>query len=122
MPALDSDRVSAYLRHLGTAEVVNGLGFTLEIDDIVEIADQVVQDDDIADALARLLDAGRDAYRPSPSTMHISATTTRPDLVALEAISYAEKTDMMAAWCSKPTKWALSTLETTRFHRGQWHS
>ncbi|MEW2479872.1 hypothetical protein AB0876_09780 [Mycobacterium sp. NPDC049093] len=107
LPALDSDRVSAYLRYLSSAEVVTGLGFTLEVDDIIEIADQVVQDDDIADALARLLDAGRDAYRPSPSTLHISATTTRPDLVALEAISYAEKTDMMAAWCSTPTKWAL---------------
>ena len=107
LPAVDSDRVSAYLRHLAGAEVVSGLGFTVEFDDVIEIADQVVQNDDIADALARLLDADRDAYRPSPLTLHISATTTRPDLVALEAISYAESTDLMAAWCSTPTKWAL---------------
>jgi hypothetical protein len=107
LPAVDSDRVSAYLRHLASAEVVSGLGFTLEYDDIIEIADQVVQNDDVADALARLLDADRDAYRASPSTLHISAKTTRPDLVALEAISYAESTDLMAAWCSTPTKWAL---------------
>ena len=107
LPAVDSDRVSGYLRHLAGAEVVSGLGFTLESDDVTEIADQVVQNDDVADALARLLDADRDAYRPSPLTLHISATTTRPDLVALEAVSYAEDTDLMAAWCSTPTKWAL---------------
>jgi hypothetical protein len=107
LPAVDSDRVSAYLRHLAGAEVVSGLGFTLESDDVTEIADQVVQHDGIADPLARLLDADRDAYRPSPLTLHISATTTRPDLVALEAVSYAEDTDLMAAWCSTPTKWAL---------------
>ena len=98
LPAVDSDRVSAYLRHLAGAEVVSGLGFTLESDDVTEIADQVVQNDDVADPLARLLDADRDAYRPSPLTLHISATTTRPDLVALEAVSYAEDTDLMAAW------------------------
>lgn len=116
LPAVDSDRVSAYLRHLASAEIVSGLGFTVELDDVVEIADEVVQNDDIADALARLHDSGwDDAYRPSPLTLHIFADRNRPDLVALEAISYAENTGLMAAWCTTPTKWALVLLRRPDF-------
>jgi hypothetical protein len=104
LSAVDPDRVATYLDGITSER----LGFTLEPEDVIEVANQVVQHDDVADALRQLINSGREVYRPSRRTLHVIARTSRPDLVALEAVSYAENTDLMAAWCSTPNnKWAL---------------
>ena len=108
LTVVDQNLVDNYLRYLAEPASVEGLGFTLDSDEVMDVAAQVVQRDDVEDALAILIDEGFEVTRPFTRALYVRASTNRPDLVALKAVSYAESAEPMAAWCTTPaTKWAL---------------
>jgi hypothetical protein len=108
LTVVDQNLVDSYLRYLAEPASVESLGFTLDSDEVMDVATQVVQRDDVEDAFAILIDEGFEVTRPLTRALHVRASTNRPDLVALKAVSYAESAGPMAAWCTTPAnKWAL---------------
>lgn len=104
----DLDSVDNYLRHLSEPTAVEALGFSLESEQVMEVVAQVLERDEIGDAMEMLIDEGLAVSRPLPRVLHVHARSSRPELIALQALGYADTTDLAAAWCSTPNnKWAL---------------
>ena len=122
LTVVDQNLVDNYLRYLAEPASVEGLGFTLDSDEVMDVAAQVVQRDDVEDALAILIDEGFEVTRPFTRALYVRASTNRPDLVALKAVSYAESAEPMAAWCTTPATGGPRAVEESGFRccHGHW--
>jgi len=108
LAAAELNTVENYLRYLSEATAVEYLGFTMESEQVMDVAAQVLERDEIADAIELLSEEGFDVSRPFPRMLHVRTRSARPELIALQALSYTETTDLAAAWCTTPAnKWAL---------------
>lgn len=104
----DINTVDNYLRNLVDPTAVESLGFSMESEQVMAVAAQMLERDEIADAMNLLIDEGFDVSRPLPRVLHIHAKSSRPELIALQTLSYAETDDLAAAWCTTPAnKWSL---------------
>ena len=80
----------------------------MEAEEVMDVAARVLQKDEIGDAMDLLIAEGFEVSRPLPRVLHVHARSSRPELVALEALSYADTSDFAAAWCTTPAdKWSL---------------
>jgi hypothetical protein len=108
LAAAELNTVENYLRYLSEPMAAEYLGISMESEQVMDVAAQVLERDEIGDAIELLSEEGFDVSRPFPRVLHVRARSSRPELIALQALSYTETTDLAAAWCTTPAnKWAL---------------
>ena len=98
LAAADEDHIAEYTRHL-----TNTFGIAIEPESVLELIQKIVQNDHVADAIDLLRSEGRVVRRIGEHLIHVYAKSSRPELVALNAIGHAEDCALVGAWCTTPT-------------------
>lgn len=108
LPAAEINVVDNYLHYLAEPTATENLGFSIEAEEVMEVAARLLARDDVADAMELLIADGFEVSRPFPRVMHVRADSRRPELIALQALSYADTDELTAAWCATPhDRWSL---------------
>ena len=116
LAAAEVNSVDNYLRHLSEPTAVESLGFSIEAEEVMEIATRLVAGDDVADAMGLLIADGFEVSRPLPRVIHVCADSHRPELIALQALSYADANQLTGAWCTTGSgKWSLILWQNPDF-------
>jgi len=116
LPAAEINIVDNYLRYLAEPTAAENLGFSIEAEEVMGVATRLLAGDDVADAMELLFADGLEVSRPYPRVMHVHAESRRPELIALQALSYAGTDDLTAAWCTTPSdRWSLMLWRSPDF-------
>lgn len=104
LPAAEQAYVQEYSRSLERA-----LGPAIGAAAVLDLAEAVVQNDDVAEAELALTERGRAVRRHGPQLLHVTGDFGNPALVAIEAVGVAEDQALIGAWASTSArKWAMA--------------
>lgn len=105
LPAADPTYVAEYASLLEDA-----FGPTVHPESVLAVAEDVIQDDPLDDAVSALAEKGRDVHRHGKLLLHDTGRFSNPSLVALEAVGAAESVPLVGAWAGDGANggpWAL---------------
>lgn len=116
LPAAEINSVDNYLRYLSEPTAAESLGFSIEAEEVMEVATRLIARDDVADGMELLIAEGLEVSRPLPRALHVCADSRRPELIALQALSYVDAEQLTGAWCTTSSgKWSLILWQNPDF-------
>lgn len=99
----DPSYIEEYTQLLGPA-----FGAAVHPEIIAAVANDIIQNDPIADAAWALTEMNRNAHRDGPRLLHVVGDFHMPTWVAIEAIGEAQNVSLVGAWASSTTgSWAM---------------